>query len=113
MNQQRMILAVAALGLLSAGVWAWYGNPAAPQATQASTKPSSPFQQTYTAAPAPIAASPPVPAAQPVPQPEVAPAASDSDQTATAAPAEPPSVDTPELSERKFAHGSRAEPEQI
>ena len=113
MNQQRMILAVAALGLLSAGVWAWYGNPAAPEATHASTKSSSPFQQTYTPAAAPVFASPPAPAAEPVPQPEVAPAASDSTQTTPAAPAEPPSVDTPEPSQRKFAHGSRAEPEQI
>ncbi len=48
------------------------------------------------------------------PQPELAPAAtapaaSDGDQVMTGAAVDPPSVDTPEAAQRKFARGGHAE----
>jgi hypothetical protein len=114
MKQQRMILGLATVALVGAGVWAWHGNSATPEATAAQSMATSPFRAVNV--PVPRTSAPEsTPAVTPAPQAKVAPTAADDSTQAAAAPvnAEPPSVDTPEPSQHKFAHGSRAEPEQI
>ena len=114
MNRLRVIMGLATVALVGAGIWSWYGNSATPEATAAQSMATSPFRAVNV--PAPRASAPEsTPAVTPAPQARVAPAATDDSAQAAAAPvnAEPPSVDTPEPSQHKFAHGSRAEPEQI
>lgn len=114
MNQQRMILGVTTLAVVGAGIWAWYGNSAAPETTPTQSMATSPFRAV--SVPAPRTSAPEsIPSITPVLQAPVAPAVSDDSVQTAIAPvsAEPPSVDTPEPSQQKFAHGSRAEPEQI
>ena len=114
MNQQRMILGLATLGLVGAGIWAWCAKSTAPDVTSSPSMASSPFRTV--SAPTPRASVPEsTPAVTPAPQAPVAPAATDDSTQIAVAPAnaEPPSVDAPEPSQQKFAHGSRAEPEQI
>jgi hypothetical protein len=112
MNQQRMILGLATLAVVGAGVWAWYGNSPSPEAAEAQSMNASPFRRVDTPAPEATQADPAVTAA---PQPAADPADEDDSTQSAAAPqsAEPPSVDTPEQAQRKFAHGSKAEAEQI
>src|SRR5579871_4641517 len=114
MNQQRVILGLATFAVVGAGVWAWYGNSASPEATDTKSMAASPFRRmdgpvsrsTQAAAPEEAAAEP---------QPATAPADEDDSTEPAAAPqsVEPPSVDAPEEAQRKFAHGSKAEAEQI
>jgi hypothetical protein len=114
MNQQRMILGLTSLALVGiAGIWAWHANSAAPTATPTASMATSPFRAVN--APVRRAAPEPTPVVTPAPQAAPAPVPADEGTQAPAAPvnAEPPSVDTPEPSQRKFAHGARAEPEQI
>ena len=112
MNQRGVILAVVAVGLVSAALWYWHGSaeqPAAPKGTASlqgafhgsATGPSpwpAPSSQTTVSAdavPAPAAA------------PEVAP------PPASTPPETPQSVDTPEPAQRKFARGAKPdEPQQ-
>ena len=114
MKQQRMTMGLATLALVGAGIWAWYGNSATPEAPTVQSMATSPFRAVNV--PAPRASVPEsAPAVTPPPQAPVAPAATDDSTQIAVAPAnaEPPSVDAPEPSQQKFAHGSRAEPEQI
>lgn len=112
MNQQRVILGLATLAVVGAGFWAWYGNSASPETTDTKSMSASPFRRME---------GPAAPATQAAPEvtAEPQPAADDDDDDdntqSAAAPqsAEPPSVDAPEQAQRKFAHGSKAEAEQI
>ena len=113
MNQQRVILGLATLAVVGAGVWAWYADSASPEATNAQLMNASPFRRVDTP-PAPQVTEA-APAVTAVPQPEAPPATDDDSTQSAAAPvsAEPPSMDEPEPAQRKFAHGSKAEAEQI
>jgi monoamine oxidase len=111
MNQRGVILAVVAVGLVSAALWYWYGSaeqPAAPAKDTASLQGA--FHGSATGPdpwPAPSSQTAVSADAAPAPAPELAP-------PPAAAPAEPPqSVDTPEPAQRKFARGGKAdEPQQ-
>jgi hypothetical protein len=110
MRNYKLILAVAAVGVVAAVLFAWRMSAEDVDTTQpaaAQQTPASPFapSSTHVASSEPVAApTPAAPAAtaavEPTPEAPV-----------VAAPA-PVDVDTPEPAERKFAHGGRSEPEQ-
>ena len=109
MNQRGVILAVVAVGLVSAALWYWHGSGEQPATPAKSTALQDAFHRPSTA-PAPIEPAPESDSAvkvDAVPVPEAAP-------PPVSAPPEPPqSVDTPEPAQRKFARGSKPdEPEQ-
>ena len=117
MNQQRMILGLATLAVVCAGVWAWYGDSASPEIADAKPMNASPFARADAPAPRATEAADPTTATA-APQPTTAPAAEDDDDSTESAAAPqnaepPPSMDAPEPAQRKFAHGVKAEPEQI
>lgn len=112
MNQQRVILGLATLAVVGSGVWAWYGNSPSPEASDAQSMNASPFRRVDAPTPQATEVAPAVTAA---PEP-AEPAAPEDDSTQSAAApesVEPPSIDVPEPAQRKFAHGSKAEAEQI
>jgi hypothetical protein len=117
MNQQRVILAVVTLGLVSTGVWLWQHDSTATDVTPSRPLPARPFQQVAVSGSAAVAVTEPALTVTPVAQPEpAAPAATTDDTQSAATPtpsAAPANVDTPEPAQRKFAHGGHAEPEQI
>ena len=115
MNQRQVILAVVAVGLVSAALWVWHQSaddsdttPAPAQAAAPTL--AAPFSPTSSRVAASDPAAPaPAPVAQPQAEPAPAPIVS---QSAVTAPAEPPNVDTPEPAERKFARGAHRQTEQ-
>ena len=113
MNQQQVILTVVAVGLVSAALWAWHkgsNSPDAIPAHAAAPTPANPFSPSSSAPVAASDAAAPALAAAPS-QADAAPAVPDVRQS-TSAPVEPPNVDTPEPAQRKFARGTRPEPDQ-
>jgi hypothetical protein len=115
MNQRQLIVAAAAVGLVSAALWVWRDSANNSDTTQAplpAQKAAAPAQLSPPSAPvAASASSAPAPTTQPQ-QAEPAPAAPDVSQTAVSAPVEPANVDTPEPAERKFAQGGKPQPDQ-
>jgi hypothetical protein len=113
MKQWRVLLGIAIVALGSAAIWAWQEG-LRPDSTLARAEPSVPAQQPPLPPPDQSTTNDPTPSPAPPssPQAEPAPAVSDGDQTMPSAAVEPPSVDTPEPAERKFARGGRAEPDQ-
>src|SRR5215472_10210372 len=86
MNQRQVILAVVAVGLVSAALWAWHqssNNPDATPAHAAASTPANPFSPSASARVAASDAAAPAPAAAPW-QAEAAPAAPDVSQTPSA-----------------------------
>src|SRR5215469_3960145 len=116
-NQRQVILAVVAVGLVSAALWVWRqtaDNPDTPPAPAqaAAPPPAAPFSPTSSGVAASDSAAPaPAPAPPAQPQTERAPAP-DVGQSAVTAPAEQPNVDSPEPAERKFARGAHRQSEQ-
>ena len=114
MNQRQVILAVVAVGLVSAALFAWHESSDDADATPAPAQASAPTRTTQPPPPSgQVAASDvaaPAPAAQP--QPEPTPADPEVSQSAVSAPVEPPNVDTPEPAERKFARGAQPASDQ-
>jgi hypothetical protein len=112
MMQWRMILVVVVVALGVAAIWAWQEGSQHGDATLARAAPASPFRQPPLPAPdqAVVSDSSAAPASSP--QVEPVPVASDGNQATMSAPVEPPSVDTPEPAQQKFARGGRAEPDQ-
>jgi len=115
MSQRQVILTVVAVGLVSAALWVWHqssNSPDASAAPAAASTPANPFSPSSSARVAASDALAPAPTAPP--QAEAAPAAADVGQstTVTVPPVEPPSVDTPEPAQRKFARGAQPTPDQ-
>jgi hypothetical protein len=111
MKPWRVILAVATVALVSAAIWAWQQGAKQADATLARSGSDAPVQQSPFSPPHGVV-SDPSPAPVSSTQVEAAPAAAaDVAQSETSAVVEPPSVDTPEPAERKFAHGGRTESE--
>ena len=111
MMQWRMILAVVIVALGAAAIWAWQEGSQHEDATLARAVPVAPVQQPQLPAADQAVVSDSSPAPAPLPQAEPVPA-SDGNQVTTSASVEPPSVDTPEPAQQKFARGGRAEPDQ-
>ena len=112
MMRWRMILAVVIVALGAAAIWAWQEGSQHGDATLAHAVPASPFQQPQLPAANQAVVSDSSPAPPTLAPAEPAPVASDGNQVTTSAAVEPPSVDTPEPAQRKFARGGRAEPDQ-
>ena len=113
MMQWRMILAVVVVALGAAAIWAWQEGSQHGDATLAHAVPAAPVQQPQLPAPdqAVVSDSSSGPTSLPRAD-EPALVASDGDQGTTSVAVEPPSVDTPEPAQQKFARGGRAEPDQ-
>lgn len=109
MNQSRMILVVATVVLVSAAIWIWHEVPPLAVATRARAEPSAPAPESHPPATDHGAASELSPAPTSSPQAEPAIAASDGNQGTTSGVVDPPSVDTPEPAELRFASAGRAE----
>ena len=108
----RIILAVVIVALGAAAFWAWQEGSQHGDATLAHAIPAAPVHQSQLPAPDQVVVSDSSPTPASVPQVEPAPVASDGNQATTSATVEPPSVDTPEPAQQKFARGGRAEPDQ-
>jgi cytoskeletal protein RodZ len=105
----RIILAVVIVALGAAAVWAWQEGSQHGDATLARAVPAAPVQQPQLPAPDQVVVSDSSPTPASLPQAEPAPVAPDVNQATTV---EPPSIDTPEPAQQKFARGGRAEPDQ-
>jgi hypothetical protein len=109
MNQSRMILVVATVALVPAAIWIWHERPQLADATLVRAKPFAPVPELHLPAPDHGAASDLSPAPQSSPPAEPVIAASDGNQSTTSVVVDPPSVDTPEPAERRFASVGHAE----
>jgi hypothetical protein len=109
MNRSRMILVVATVALVSAAIWIWEESPQLVDATHVRAESTAPVRQSSLPAPDHATVSEPAPTPTSSPQAEPAIAASDGNQSTTSVVVDPPSVDTPEPAERRFASGGRAE----
>ena len=113
MNQVRIILAVAIVGLATAAIWTWHQNsqPADTKVarTEASTSPFRPQGP-----PIPTSANTPAPAPTPstAVKAETPPPPPEDNQSAASTNTDRPNVDTPEPAERKFARGGKADSDQ-
>ena len=114
MNAWRMILIVAIVALGSAAIWTWHEGSQQADAALVRVESFVPIQESPLAGPDNAAMSDPAYAPAPTssPQAEPAPAASDSNQVTTGATVDPPSVDTPEPAQEKFARGGHADSDQ-
>ena len=112
MMQWRMMLAVVVVALGAAAIWAWQEGSQHGDATLAHAVPATPVLEPQLPPPDQAVVSDSSPAPRSLPQAEPAPVASDGNQATTSAPVEPPSVDTPEPAQQKFARGGRAEPDR-
>ena len=112
MMQWRMILAVVIVALGATAIWAWQEGSQRGDATLARAVPPAPVQQPQLPAPDQAVVSDSSSAPTSLPQAEPSPVAPDSNQATTSTAVEPPSVDTPEPAQQKFARGGRAEPDQ-
>ena len=112
MMQWRMILTVVIVALGAAAFWAWQEGSQHGDATLAHAVPAAPVRQPQLPAADQAVVSDSSPAPAPLPQAEPVPVASDGNQAPASAAVEPPSVDTPEPAQQKFARGARAGPDQ-
>jgi hypothetical protein len=114
MDQRRVILTVVTVGLVSAAIWAWHERPDRTEAAPAPRQAFAPAQEAQLPPPVQSAPSDPALAVPPPTQAEPASAAGapEVDQSSVSAHVDPPSVDTPEPAQQKFARGARAEPDQ-
>jgi hypothetical protein len=114
MKQLRIILAVSAVILGAAAVWAWQSEPPSAEPTVARAAPSAPLQQSPFPTPTNVVASDAATTPEPAPaaKPQEAPVVADIEPPATSSSVEPPNVDTPEPAQRKFARGGHGESNQ-
>jgi cytoskeletal protein RodZ len=109
MNPWRLILSVVIVALGSAAIWAWHEGSPTTEATLVRSESPAPVQLSSPLARDHTAVSEPAASPTSSPQAEPARAASDGGQETTNAAADPPSIDTPEAAQRKFARGGHAE----
>lgn len=113
MKQWRVILAVAFVALVSAAIWVWHEGSQPADTEVARAEAPAPVQESRLPPPDDGAAGDPTPAAPASAPDEPGPDdASDGTQSTTTVAVDPPSVDTPEPAQRKFARGGHAESDQ-